>query len=173
MAPSKKVLFRIIGTLVVLGLAVLLAGAWWASSLYESEQTDADAASKAFAEVRARFPGLEPALAIRDARLVTVREPPPAPSSAPPVVVQMLVWQPRERILSRVTLPLWMSNIATEPLPLDALTGVANQGLGAIMDAKRRGNELNIRIGDLKRYGRTLLLDGVTPDGKQIMMWNE
>jgi hypothetical protein len=26
---------------------------------------------------------------------------------------------------------------------------------------KQRGNELNIRIGDLERYGRTLLLDGV------------
>ena len=173
MAPSKKVLFRVIGTLVALGLAVLLAGAWWVGSLYQSEQTDADDASKAFAEVRARFPGLEPALAIRDAQLVIVREPPAPPSSAPPAVTQMLVWQPRERILSRVTLPLWMSKIATEPLPLDALTGVGTQGLGALMDAKRHGNELNIRISDLERYGRTLLLDGVTPDGKQIMMWNE
>lgn len=172
MAPSKKVLFRIIGTLVAVGLAVLLAGAWWVSSLYQSEQTDAEDASKAFAEVRARFPGLEPAFAIRDAQLVIVREP-PAPSSAPPAVAHMLVWQPRERILSRVTVPLWMSKIATEPLPLDALTGVGTQGLGALMDAKRRGNELNIRISDLKRYGRTLLLDGATPDGKHVMMWNE
>ena len=85
----------------------------------------------------------------------------------------MLIWQPGKQMISRVTLPLWISKVATEPVPLEALTGVANQGLGGLMSAKRRGNELNIRISDLERYGRTLLLDGVTPDGKQIMMWNE
>ena len=85
----------------------------------------------------------------------------------------MLVWESRERALSRVTLPLWTSTIATEPLPLDALTGVAMYGVGGLMDAKCRGNELNIRISDLERFGRTLLLDGVTPDGKRVMMWNE
>jgi hypothetical protein len=47
------------------------------------------------------------------------------------------------------------------------------QGLGALMEARRRGDELNIRIGDLERYGRTLLLDAVTADGKRVMMWNE
>ena len=41
------------------------------------------------------------------------------------------------------------------------------------MDAMGRGNELNIRLSDLRRYGRTLLLDGVTADGKRVMMWNE
>jgi hypothetical protein len=85
----------------------------------------------------------------------------------------MLAWQPRERLLSRVTLPLWISRVATEPIPLEALAGVANQGFGGLMGAKRRGNELNIRISDLERYGRTLLVDGVTPDGKQVMMWNQ
>lgn len=173
MGLSKKVFFRVIGTLVALGVAAFLAGAWWVSSLYQSEQTDADAAAKAFAQVRARFPGVEPAFAIRDDRLVVVREPAAVPSQAPPAVAHMLVWQPREGILSRGTVPLWMSKIATEPLPLEALAGVGSQGLGAVMDAKRRGHELDIRISDLKRYGRTLLLDGVTSDGKHIMMWNE
>jgi hypothetical protein len=68
---------------------------------------------------------------------------------------------------------LWISKVATEPVPLEALAGIANQGLGEMMNAKHRGNELNIRISDLESYGRTLLLDGVTPDGKQVMMWNE
>jgi hypothetical protein len=99
----------------------------------------------------------------------------PATSTSPTgaAAVHLLVWQPRERTLSRVTLPLWTSRIATEPLPLDALAGVGDQGLGSILDAKRRGNELNVRISDLERYGPTLLLDGVTPDGKQVLMWNQ
>ena len=73
----------------------------------------------------------------------------------------------RERMLSRVTLPLWMSKVATEPVPLEDIAGVGNQGLGALMEAKHRGNELNIRIRDLERYGRTLLLDGSHPTGNR------
>jgi len=60
----------------------------------------------------------------------------------------------------------------TEPLPLEALAGIGEQGLAAILDAQRRGRELNIRISDLERNGPTLLLDGTTPDGKHVMMWN-
>ena len=172
MAPRKKVLVRVIATLVALAVAVLLAGAWWVSSLYQSEQTDAAHASRAFAEVRARFPGIKPAFEIQNTQLVIVGKP-AAPLSPPPAVAHVLVWQPRERMLSRVTLPLWMSKIATEPLPLEALAGIGKQGVGALMDAKRRGNELNIRISDLERYGRTLLLDGVIADGRQVMIWNE
>jgi hypothetical protein len=173
MASLKKALLWVIVALAGLGVIVLVAGTWWVSSLYRSEPMDAAHASAAFAEVHARFPGLEPAFEIRDAQLVVVREPAAAPSATPPTAAHMLIWQPRERVLSRITLPLWISRVATEPLPLEALAGVANQGLGGLMNAKRRGNELNIRISDLQRYGRTLLLDGVTPAGKHVMMWNE
>jgi hypothetical protein len=41
------------------------------------------------------------------------------------------------------------------------------------METKRRGDALNIRVADLERYGRVLLLDGVTADGKHVLMWNE
>ena len=173
MAPSKNVLLKVVGALAAAGVAVLLAGIWWFSSLYQSEQTDAARASAAFAEVRSRFPGVDPAFVIREARLVVLREPSAASSPTPPSAAHILAWQPRERVLSRVTLPLWMSALATEPLPLEALAGVAGQGLGALMDAKRRGYELNIRIDDLERYGRTLLLDGVTGDGTHVVMWND
>jgi hypothetical protein len=173
MAPAKRTVLLVVGALVALGVAALVAGIWWASSLYQSERTDSAHASAVFAETRARFPGIDPAFEIREARLVVMREPAAMPSSTAPAAAHMLVWQPRERLLSRVTLPLWMSKIATEPLPLEALAGVGDQGLGALMEAKHRGNELDIRISDLERYGRTLLLDGVTADGKHLMMWNE
>jgi hypothetical protein len=173
MASAKKILFRVVAVLVGLSVAALFAGIWWASSLYQSEQTDTAHASAAFAEVRARFPDIDPAFEIREAQLVVRREATTVSSSTVPAAAHMLIWQPRERRLSRVTLPLWMSKVATEPLPLEALAGVGEQGLGAVMEAKRRGHELNIRIGDLERYGRTLLLDGVTADGKRVMMWND
>ena len=96
-----------------------------------------------------------------------------ASSSPPPTALHILVWAPADSRLSRVRLPFAVSVVATEPLPLEALAGVGNQGLGALMEARRRGNELNIRLSDLERAGRTLLLDGVTPDGTHVVMWSE
>jgi len=172
MTGARRVLLRIGAALVIAGLAILSVGVWWVTSLYQSEQADPARADAAFAEVRARFPGIDPAFHIRERRLVIARQPPTAtPTTA--AEVHMLVWQPRERMLSRVAVPLWMSNIATEPLPLEALAGVGEQGVGAVLEAQRRGNQLNVRISDLERYGPTLLLDGVTPDGKHVLMWNQ
>jgi len=173
MTRTGKVILGFATALVMVGLAGLAVGMWWASSLYESEQADQTRADAAFAEIRARFLGIDPAFRIGERRLVIARPPAPVTSPNTPTAVHMLVWQPRERRLSRVTLPLWMSRIATEPLPLDALAGVGEQGLGSVLEAHRRGNELNIRISDLERYGPTLLLDGTTPDGKQVLMWNQ
>lgn len=173
MTRTRKVILGVAAALVIVGLAVLFIGVWWASSLYQSEQADQMRADAAFVEIRARFPGIEPAFQIRNGRLVIPRQAAAVTSSTTPAAVHMLVWQPRERMLSRVTLPLWVSKIATEPLPLEALTGVGEQGLGAILEAQRRGSELNVRISDLERYGPTLLLDGTTPDGKQVLMWNQ
>src|SRR5687767_157281 len=120
MASATPVVLRVVAALAAVGVAVLVAGAWWVGSLYQSEQADSARASAAFAEVRARFPGLEPAFQIRDTRLVVLREPTAAPSPPLPAAAHILVWQPRERMLSRVTLPLWTSTVATEPVPLDA-----------------------------------------------------
>ena len=173
MTRTRKVILGVVAALVIVVLGGLSIAVWWASSLYQSEQADETRANAAFAEIRARFPGIEPAFEIRERRLVTTRQAATVTSPTTPVAVHLLVWQPRERMLSRVTVPLWMSKIATEPLPLEALAGVGEQGLGSILEAQRGGNELNIRISDLERYGSTLLLDGTTPDGKQILMWNQ
>ena len=173
MARTRRVILGAAAPLVLVGLVVLSIGVWWATSLYQNEQADQARADAAFAEIRARFAGVEPAFRIRERRLVIAREAAAVTPPTTPVAVHLLVWQPRERMLSRVTLPSWMSRIATEPLPLEALAGLGEQGLGAILEAQRRGNELNIRITDLERYGPTLLLDGTTPDGTQVVMWNE
>ena len=172
MTRAKKVLLWIAASVVTLVVLVLSAGLWWARSLYQSERVNPERASAAFADVRGRFVGVPPALEIRDHRLVVMRTAGTSPSPTAGAVY-LLVWMPAQQTLSRIRVPFGVSMVATEPLPLDALTGVGNQGLGAVMEGKRRGDELNIRIADLERYGRTLLLDGVTPDGKHVLMWNE
>jgi hypothetical protein len=172
MARATRILLWVVGGLVAVVAVVLVTVFWFAGSLYQSEQTDAARASVAFADVCARFAGVSPAFEIRGDRLVVVRTA-TGSSASEPAAVHVLVWSPRNRSLSRAKLPFGISVVATEPIPLEALIGVANQGFGALMEAKRRGDELNIRISDLERYGRTLLLDGMTPDGRQVLMWNE
>jgi hypothetical protein len=169
MGRAGRLLLRIVAVLATVGVAALVGVVWWGSSLYESRHTDTAHASAAFAEVRARYAGIGPVFAIQETRLVVAREPAVVSSpTVPAAAVHLLIWQPREQMLSRASLPLWMSSIATEPLPLEALAGIGQRGLGAVMEAKHRGNELNVRLSDLKRYGRTLLLDRVTQTGSTL-----
>jgi hypothetical protein len=170
MSRTRKLLLWAVASLAVLGVIVVSAGLWWIGSLHQNERSDPAHAFAAMTEVRARFAGVSPAFEIRGDRLVMART---ASSSPPPTALHMLVWTPADTTLSRVRLPFAVSVVATEPLPLEALAGVGKQGLGALMDARRRGNELNIRLSDLERTGKTLLLDGVTPDGKYVLMWSE
>jgi hypothetical protein len=172
MARAKRVVLWVAGFLIVVGIVASSFGWWWLSSLYRSEQVDSARASAEFATIRAQFTGISAAFEIRTDRLVVVRQPAES-ASASAASAHLLLWDPSLRTLSRVTLPFSLSAVATEPLPLEALLGVANQGLGALMEAKRRGNELGIRISDLERYGRTLLLDSTTSDGRQVLMWSE
>jgi hypothetical protein len=172
MARARRVLLWVAGSVVGLGALLLLAGGWWVSTLHETEQADAARAGAAFGEIRARFSGVQPVFEIRDDRLAVVRES-ATPASAAATSAHMLIWEPDERTLSRLRLPLVMSMVATEPIPLDALAGVGHDGIAGIMEAQRRGHELNIRLSDLERYGQTLLLDDVTADGRHIVMWND
>jgi hypothetical protein len=173
MTRAARTVLRIAAGLVIVGGAVLAMVLWWASSLVQSERVDPARADAVLAEVRARFPGVDPAFRIRERRLVIARPPPDTAVRVTMVTVHIVVWDPRERMLSRVMFPSWTSTIATEPLPLEGLAGIGEQGLGALFDARRRGDELNIRISDLQRYGPTLLLDSATADEKSVLIWNE
>ena len=172
MSRTTKILLSVGGAVVLVGVAVVATGIWWASSFLQSEPVDAAQAEVMFAAVRARFPDTEPALRIEGGRLQVMKRPPETPSPTRPTI-HLLVWESRSGVLARVTVPPWASRIATEPLPLEALTGAGEQGLGSVLAAQRRGTELNIRISDLQRYGPALLLDGETGDGKRVLMWND
>lgn len=172
MATRRRRILRWIAAIIGAGIALIIAAVWWlTSSLVDSEQIHAARASAAFEEVRQRFPDVRPAFEISNDRLVVTRQPAAVSSSA--TATHLLVWQPREATMSRLRIPFWMARVATEPLPLETLSGIGARGLSGLGESRRRGNELNIRLADLQRYGPSLLLDGVTADGMQVLMWNE
>jgi hypothetical protein len=172
MTTVKKIVLWTAGILVAFLAVGLSLVFWWVSSLHQTEATDSARAGAAFAEIRTRFAGMPPVFEIRGDRLAVARD--PAASAIPAgEAVHILIWEPEKRTLSRVRLPFVIATVATEPVPLDALTRIAGEGPTAVMHAKHRGNELNVRIADLQRYGRTILLDGVTVNGAHVLMWND
>ncbi len=173
MAQIRKILLWVVGLPILLIAAALAGTVWWISSWSQHEQSTADRAAAALNEARTRFAGARPAFEMSGNRLVVVRQPPAVPAVPEPAAVYLLMWAPDERTLSRVRLPLWISTVSTEPIPLEALVRAADESVPAILEARRRGNELNLRMQDLKAYGRALLLDGMTSSGRHVVIWTE
>jgi hypothetical protein len=173
MTRARKILLWVIGLPLALCVVGLCLGIWWLSSLARSESVEPARALAALDDVRAKFSGVSPALEIREQRLVVLRAPAPSALLPAPAAVRLLIWEPDDRRLSRLTLPFSMSTVITEPIPIEDIARVTEGGLADLMGAKRRGNELSLRLGDLERYGRTLLLDAITPEGRRVVIWNE
>jgi hypothetical protein len=169
---AKRVVLWATGVLLTLIIVGLALPVWFVMSWWSSEQSDPSRAAAAFQEVRSRFADEQPSFEVREDRLVIVKDP-TSSSSPAPAALHILTWEPATNTLSRVTLPFWISAVATEPIPLEALAQAGDRGIGGLMRAKQRADELSIRLNDLARYGRTLLLDGITADGRHIVMWNE
>ena len=173
MTRTRRAVLWLVGVPLALCVVALAVTAWLVSSLSQTEVAEPAAAAAAFDTVRARFVGVPAALESRDGRLVVVREPAPATAVTPPAAIHLLVWEPDSRRLSRLALPFWTSSISTEPVPIEGLARMTHGGLTGLIDAKRRGDELNLRLSDLQRYGRTLLLDSTTSDGLRVVMCSE
>jgi hypothetical protein len=145
-------------------VVLLAAGYWLLASMTQVEQVDTASAAKALGEVRLRFEDAPPAFEIREGRVVMVRQPPEAPAVTA-TSTYALAWQPSEGTLTRTTFPLSVLGLTTEPIPLDRFV--------ALLEADVHVDGLEIRARDIQRYGRTLLLDGVTPRGDEVVIWSE
>ena len=160
MRTGRKVL---VGAAIVV-VALLSAGSWMLSSLVKVESLDVSRATPMLDEIRARFAGLEPAFAISDGRVAMVRQPPDRAATRA-TSTQALPWRQSENTLSRASIPLSLLRFTTEPIPLDRLVEMLETDLEV--------GSLEVRIRDIQRYGPTLLLDAVTPEGDVVLIWNE
>ena len=153
-----------LGVVAFVVVALLSAGYWMLSSLTRVEHADATRARAVLLELRARFDGVPPAFEIRDGRAAMVRQPPVRQASQA-TSMYAIAWRPAAGTLSRATFPLWALGVTTEPIPLDRFV--------AQLETDLRVDGLELRVRDIQRYGRTLLLDGVTPEGDEVLLWSE
>lgn len=152
MTKTTKIILGIVGGLVLLCLIVVSFGAWMFMSAFRTEEVDQQQATAAFEEIRARFPGVQPAFEMRNNRLVVSRPPPATAASPPPESVHILAWDPDEGRIARITLPFSLLRLSNDDIEFEGMS---------------------LEVEDVERYGRTLLLDGDTPDGEPVLIWTD
>ena len=152
MTKTAKIVLGVAGALFLLALIAVSFGIFMIRSAFQTEQADSTKATAAFEEVRARFPGVQPAFELRDNRPTVVREPPATAASPLPQNVRVLVWDTDEGRIARITLPFSVLKWSQDPIEFEGIT---------------------LEVEDVQRYGRTLLLEGDTPDGDHVLVWTD
>lgn len=155
------IVMAIVGVLAFLGIVGLSLGAWFFASVFDSETADEPAATLSFEDVRRRFPGQQPVLAILEDREAVVRREPPALAPARPLErLQLLVWNPEDSGLSRVTLPFWLLRLKAGPLDVASHVSVNH-------------HRIDITVEQIERYGPALLVDHEAQSGDRLLIWTE
>lgn len=152
MTKAAKVVLGILGGCVLLVIVVGATGCYLVMSAFDSQETSEQEATAAFTEMRAKFPGVKPALTFGPEGPGVARTPPAAAPAQPPGTVHVLFFDRTERRLTRVHLPLALLKLTNSPFEF---------------------NNVEMDIGDIERYGSTVLLDGDTPDGDALFVWTD
>jgi hypothetical protein len=152
MTKTAKIVLGVFGGLVLLIIVVGATGCYMVMSAFDSRETSQQEAVAAFTEMRAKFPGVKPALTFGPEGPGIARTPPDTSTAKPPSTVHVLFFDQTERRLTRVHLPLSLLKLTNSPFEF---------------------NNVEMDIGDIERYGSTVLLDGDTPDGDPIFVWTD
>jgi hypothetical protein len=152
MTKTTKIILGIVGGLFLLGLIAVSFGVWMFMSAFQTEEVDQKQAVAAFEEIRAKFAGVQPAFELRNNRAVVLREPPAIAASPPPEQVHILAWDPDEGRIARIALPFSLLRLGNDDIEFEGMS---------------------LQVEDVERYGRTLLLEGDTPDGGHVLVWTD
>jgi hypothetical protein len=151
------------GVLVLIVGAALFGGVAWL--VYQSSSIKSDAvtpahAAEEIAAVRARFSGQTPLIAIDDNQHATL-VPRTRTSGAALTAVHVLVFDPRDDRLKRLTLPFWILRFSP------------GNGQIQIGDDSLRLEKLRITVKDVEDAGPGLLVDHADREGRQVIGWTE
>jgi len=155
------ILMTVVGVLAFVGIVGLSLGAWFFASVFESDTADEPAATRSFDDVRRRFAGSQPVLAIvNDGEPVVRRQPPAAAPARPLDRLQLLAWDPDDDGLARVTLPFWFLRLKAGPIDFSSHVMVNH-------------HHIDITVEQIERYGPTLLVDHEGRGGDRLLIWTE
>src|SRR5688572_20541551 len=91
---TLRTIVIIVGVLILLAVVGLGSAVWLFMRSFDVGQADAADASQQFDQIRSRFAGVTPVLAIKDEEPVITRRPPAQGTGARLTTLHVLAWDP-------------------------------------------------------------------------------
>jgi hypothetical protein len=159
---QQTILLAVLGVAGIVLIAVVVVAVWVVTSLVENQPMNETAATKAFDEVRARFPDATPVVDLRADGPVLLRRPPETKPAGELKTLHIMRWDVHEENMSRVDLPFALLRMR------DGLFTVQTDRDGSGIRIP-----MSLRVSDIERFGPTLLMDDTLPDGGRVLIWSE
>jgi hypothetical protein len=151
------------GVLVLIVGAALFGGAAWLvyqSSSIQSAPATPERAAEELAAVRTRFAGQAPLIAIDDNEQASIA-PRKRSTDAALTSLHVLVFDPGEHQMKRLTLPFWVLRLSP------------GSGELKIGDDTLRLRNTRVTIKDVEDAGPGLLVDHADRAGRRVLVWTE
>jgi hypothetical protein len=148
--------------LVCLGIGAVVVVVSLFRENVETRPANIDEATAAFEEVRRAFGERAPLLEIRDGRPQRVDSVGRAASSVKLQHMKIIVWDPDDNHLARLTLPFWLLRLKTSPIEFGAYASGIDDDEGS-----------SLRVEDLEAYGPGIVLEHTSSRGERLLVWQE
>jgi hypothetical protein len=117
-------------------------------------------AEQEFATVRREFEGRSPLLEMRDGRPQFTADHDKLAATSPTRLetLYVLAWDSDEERLARFSVPFWLIRMKSEPFRVSAY-------------ASGLDDRIALRVEDIEKYGRGIILDTTSPSGDRVLLW--
>jgi len=161
---SKKtwiwVLVGAFGLMVLAMAAVAGVGLYFVTSHISTDKTSSADALRTFDDIRAEFKNSPPLFELdseETPRATRTLSDLPSSSRRPENLV-VLVWDPDDERLAKISLPLWMLRLGRQNIDIQHDSG---------FDL----DQLHLDIDELERVGPMLIFDLRTDEGERVLIW--
>ena len=167
MAGKVKTWVWVVTGVVIVGILCIVAvgaGAiYYFSQHIETRQASPVTAGREFEEAKARFTGQKPLIELDDRGhlLHTNPDRPAQTAFQKPQQLNVLVFDPKDGQIVRLTVPFWLLRLKTGGAKIDFN--------GSRMDLE----DLRLSVEDLERFGPTLILDHTSERGERVLVWSQ
>jgi hypothetical protein len=165
--PTRKtwiwIIVGVIGTCVLLLMAVAGAGIYFVSSRIHTKTATTGDAFKQFDAARAAFKDQRPLIEVDALDAPRITKPLASFPTSPTKPQELLVmaWNPDDERVVQVSMPFWLLKLGGRNMDF------GNQGHGLNLD------RLNLDIQELERIGPMLVLDLRAPSGQRVIVWTK
>ena len=162
----KTWVWIIVGIAVVCVLGVIAIagiGFYFISQRVESKTATPTAAAAEFDAIKAGFPGRTPLIELdqRGRFLRAHTDRPTAPLGVVPNDLHLLAFDRSDGRIVRFRIPFWMLRMQAKNATIDLN--------GNRMDLE----DLRLTVEDLERYGPSVIVDHLAPDGDRVLVWSK